>query len=67
MSYRVISLVKVPGTDPQEFQLFLKDSDNTHAGYLGHTEYGTEEVVREMLSLGGMDPDEVEIALRSAT
>jgi hypothetical protein len=64
MSYRVMSLDKLLGTDPQEFQLFLKDTENTKKGYVGRTECGTEEVVRKALALGGMKQQELHLAFQ---
>jgi hypothetical protein len=66
MSYHVINLTKVPGTDPQEFQLFVKDTENTKSGYRGRLECGTEEAVREALALGGMAQQQIDLWFRRA-
>ena len=54
------------GHGPTAIPAFLKDTENTHAGYIGRTEYGTEEVLREALALGGMAKQEIDIAFRRA-
>ncbi len=64
MSFRVMTLNRIPGTDPQEFHLFLKDTENTHKGYLGRSECGTEEVVRRALALGGMEQQEIDLVFQ---
>ena len=66
MSFHVINLTKVPGTHPQEFQLVVKDTDNTKSGYRSTLKYGAEEVVREALTLGGMAQQEIDFAFRRA-
>jgi hypothetical protein len=64
MSYRVISLSKVPGTKPQEFELTLKDTENTKPGYIDKKVHGTELEVREALTLGGLPQSEIDQALQ---
>ena len=66
MSYRVLGLSKVPGSDPQEFALFTKDPENEKAGYIGRTDFGTEEAIREALTLGGMSAPEIDGLIISA-
>ena len=66
MSYRLLGLSKVPDTNPQEFVLFTKDNEDTQPGYVGRTDRGTEEVVREALALGGMSQAEIDIAFDRA-
>jgi hypothetical protein len=66
MSYRILSVNKIANTDPQEFLLFLKDMENTRPSYVGRTECGTEEDMREALTLGGMNAPEIDRLILSA-
>jgi hypothetical protein len=66
MSYRVLGITKIADSEPQEFTLFLKDMENTRPGYKGRTECGTEEAVREALTLGGMNAPEIDRLILSA-
>ena len=66
MSFHVINLTKVQGTDPQEFQLLVKDTENTKSGYMGTLDYSTEEVVREALTLRGINAPEIDRLILSA-
>ena len=61
MSFRIMGLTKVAGTEPQEFVLFLKDLENTKPSYIGETEHGTESVLREALTNGGMKEPEIDV------
>jgi hypothetical protein len=62
--FLVISLSKVPNTDPQVFTLVLKDTENIRKGYLGRTEHGTETALREALLNGGMPQSEIDAAFK---
>jgi hypothetical protein len=66
MSNRVLGFKKVPATDPQKFQLFTKDNENMQPGYEGTTDFGTEEEIREALTLGGMSALEIDLLIDSA-
>jgi hypothetical protein len=60
LSFRVISLTKLPRTKPQQFHLVLKDARNTTRGYIGRSRVGTEEVLREALAGDGMETQEID-------
>lgn len=64
--FRVLSLRKVPSTDPQEYELWLKDKENAKPGYIGRTENGTEAEVRVMLKDGGMSGSDVDRLFKQA-
>ena len=67
MAFRVMSLTKLPGTDPQQFHLVLKDTRNTSRGYISTSKVGTEEMLREALARGSVEIQEIDrlfIALR---
>ena len=57
--YKVLGLNEVPNTEPQVFELVVKDPENTKKGYLWRTEYGTEPIIPSMLRDGGMSAVEV--------
>jgi len=61
-----MGLTKVAGTEPQEFILFLKDSENMKPGYIGRTEQGTESALREALTNGGMKEREMNVLFMQA-
>jgi hypothetical protein len=60
MSFRVISLTKLPRTDPQQFHLVLKDTRNTIRSYISTSKVGTEEKLREALAGDGMETQEID-------
>jgi hypothetical protein len=66
MMFQVLGLRKVPDTDPQEYELRLKDKENTKPGYIGRMEYGTEAEVRVMLRDGGMSESDIERLFKQA-
>jgi hypothetical protein len=66
MRYQVLNIHKVPGTEPPEYELFVKDIKNTMHGYIGTTKYGTEEAVRKALARGGMSAQEIDDVFRRA-
>jgi hypothetical protein len=56
--YQVMGLRKIEGTEPQEFEIRLKDKKNTKPGYLMTTDSGTEPELRARLKESGMhEPD----------
>jgi len=57
--FLVLGLRKVPDTDPQEYELWLKDKENTKPGYIGRTVNGTEPEVRAILKEGEMAESDV--------
>jgi hypothetical protein len=64
--FQVFGLRKVPDTDPQEYELRLKDKENMKPGYIGRMEYGTEAEVRVMLKDGGMSESDVDRLFKQA-
>jgi hypothetical protein len=64
MSYQVLNIHKVPGSQPPEFDLFVKEAKNTARGYIGTTIYGTEETIRKMLASSGMSAQEIDNVFR---
>ena len=66
--YQVLGIRKTAKTKPeQEFELRLRDKENTKPGYLHTTEYGTEAEVRTMLKDGGMPDAQIDILFAQAT
>jgi hypothetical protein len=63
---RVLGLIKVSNTDPQQYELRLHDSENKKPGYVWTTEYGTEDEIRAMLKNGGMTPGQIDLYLSRA-
>lgn len=63
---RVLDLRKVPDTDPQKYELWLKDLENTKPGYTGKTHQGSESELRTMLTNGGMPEPDIEKLFRQA-
>jgi hypothetical protein len=60
--YQVIGLCKTGNTEPeQEYELRLRDKENTKPGYLLTSEYGTEAEVRAMLKNGGMADAQIDV------
>jgi hypothetical protein len=62
----VISLTKLPRTDPQQFHLVLKDTRNTTRGYISTSKVGTEEVLREALAGDDVETQEIDRLFLSA-
>jgi hypothetical protein len=58
--YQVLGLRKVANTDPQEFEIRLKDNENTKPGYTMTTDYGTEPDLRIRLKDAGMQEADIE-------
>jgi hypothetical protein len=59
--YKVVGLQKIPNTDPQQYDLWLNDSENKKPGYVMETVYGTEEQVRAMLKNGGLGDAQIDL------
>ncbi|MGP8251305.1 MAG: hypothetical protein ACLQHF_04675 [Terracidiphilus sp.] len=64
--YKVLGLQKIPGSDPQEYELRLHDSENKKPGYVMDTEYGTEEQMRAMLKNGGLSDAQTDLFFAGA-
>jgi hypothetical protein len=54
--FQVLGLRRVKDSEPEEFELRLRDTENTKSGYVMTTKYGTEAELREGLKEVGM-PD----------
>ena len=52
---RKISLDKVSDTNPQEYQLKVRDLEDDKVAYKGRLERGTEAEIRSLLIQGHMD------------
>jgi len=63
---KVLGLRKVPGTDPQKYELRLYDAEEKTRGYFQTTKYGTEEEIRAMLNDGGLTEGQIEFYLARA-
>lgn len=57
--YQILALRKVGNTDPQQFEVLLKDTENTTRGYLMTTKYGTESELRMRLNEAGMPQSDI--------
>ena len=56
--YQVLGLRKIENTEPQKFEIRMKDKENTKPGYMMTTDYGTESELRARLKEAGMkEPD----------
>jgi hypothetical protein len=64
--YKVLGLQRIPNTNPQEYELRLRDSENKKSGYVMDTEYGTEEQIRAMLKNGGLSDAQVDLYFAAA-
>jgi hypothetical protein len=64
--FRVLDLRKVPDTDPQEYELWLKDLENTKPGYIGKTHHGSESELRTILTNGGMSEPDIDKLFKQA-
>jgi hypothetical protein len=65
--YQVLGLRKTDRTEPeQEYELRLRDKENTKPGYTFETEYGTEAQVRAMLKNGGRTAAEIDVYFEQA-
>ena len=66
MHFQVLNIHRVPGSEPPEYDIFVKDMKNTMRGYIGTTKYGTEEAMRITLAHGGMSLQEIDDVFRRA-
>jgi|HubBroStandDraft_6_1064221.scaffolds.fasta_scaffold3000323_1 hypothetical protein len=66
MAYKVLNIHKVPGSEPPEYDVFVKDTKITRHDYVGTTKYGTEEAMRKTLAHGGMSLQEIDEVFRRA-
>jgi hypothetical protein len=65
--YQVLGLRKVQNTEPQTFELVLRDKENTDKGYFMTTKYGTEPEMRARLRDAGMSDGEIELLFQTAS
>jgi len=65
--YQVLGLRKVENTDPQEFEIRLKDKENTKSGYLFTTDNGTEPELRARLKEAGMQEPDINRLFKQAS
>ena len=64
--YQVLGLRKIENTDPQEFEIRLKDKENTKPGYVMTTDHGTEPVLRASQKEGGMPEPDIDRLFKQA-
>ena len=65
--YQVLGLRKIANTDPQEFEIRLKDKENTKPGYMMTTDSGTETELRTRLKDSGMREPDIERLFKQAS
>jgi hypothetical protein len=65
--YQVVGVRKIENTDPQEFEIRLKDKENMKPGYVMTTEYGTEPELRAELKEAGMQQPDIERLFSAAS
>lgn len=65
--YQVMGLRKIEDTDPQEFEIRLKDKENTKPGYMMTTDIGTESELRSRLKEAGMQEPDIERLFKQAS
>jgi hypothetical protein len=65
--YQVLGLRKIANTDPQEFEIRLKDKENTKPGYMTTTDSGTETELRTRLKDSGMREPDIERLFKQAS
>jgi hypothetical protein len=58
--YQVLGIRKIEDTDPLEFEIRLKDKENTKPGYMMTTDSGTELELRARLKEAGMQEPDIE-------
>jgi hypothetical protein len=66
MSFQIIGLRKTGKTDEWEFELVMKDLENTTRGYTFTTKYGSEAAIREALLDAEVSQIEVQRLFASA-
>jgi hypothetical protein len=57
--FQVLGMRRVKDTDPQEFEIQLRDTENTTRGYFMTTKYGTEAELRTRLKEAGMPEGDI--------
>ncbi len=62
--YQVLGLRQLENTEPQEFEIRLRDKENTKEGYVMTTDYGTEPELRARLKDAGMQDGDIERLFR---
>ncbi len=65
--FRVLGLRKIANTEPQKYELTLRDLEDTKPNYVQDTQYGTESELRAMLSDGGMTEPNIEMIFEQAS
>jgi SOS response regulatory protein OraA/RecX len=65
--YQVMGLRKIEDTDPQEFEIRLKDKENTKPGYMMTTDIRTESELRSRLKEAGMQEPDIERIFKQAS
>ena len=64
---QVLGLRKIADTHPQEYELRLKDLENTKLGYVQTTEIGTESDLRAMLKNGGITEPNIDLIFKQTS
>ncbi len=57
--YQALGMRKVKETEPPEFEIQVKDTENTTRGYFMTTKYGTESELRMRLKEAGMPEGDI--------
>jgi hypothetical protein len=65
--YQVLGVRKIENTDPQEFEIRLKDKENTKPAYMMTTDNGTEPELRLKLKEAGMLEPDIEGLFKQAS
>jgi hypothetical protein len=65
--YQVMGVRKIENTDPQEFEIRLKDKENIKPGYMMTTDNGTEPELRARLKEAGMPDPDIERLFKQAS
>jgi hypothetical protein len=58
--FQVLGLRKIKDTEPQEFEIQLRDKENVKEGYVMTTNYSTEPELRSRLKDAGMPDGDIE-------
>lgn len=58
--YKIMGLRKIEDTEPQEFEIRLKDKENLKPQYMMTTDSGTEPELRARLKEAGMMEPEID-------
>jgi hypothetical protein len=67
LMYQVLELRKIENTDPQEFEIRLRDKENKKPGYLFTTYDGTELELRVHLKAAGMQGIDIDRLFKQAS